>query len=404
MKNNKFSYDSLLIYLLFLYPVISIITVFTSANPFLAELSISQYAAIILVLTYFLIFRKKLFLRSLLMPFLILYGINILSSSNPWVSIRDIMPINLVINLSILWYSGSFKAVKINEKIKAIIFAITLVGFYVFIIGIDLIKDLYVGSYHAGMFELPHTAAYYLFIIFIYTAVIDKRFNLFYFLSLLGIVLSGVRTAIIALLIFLIIDLFSRFDFSKKENVKYILKFVLVMSLITVFIVLIQPPIIDNVSSRMQELTQFDDLDEYGSGRIGISKFIFSDFEKRNVWQMLTGKPVIEEYTAAEAYFGVTLWAHNDFLMILYVLGAVGLLIYLYYCLLNPILYIFKNNSLRKNRTTFYQSIGLILSVIVLAAGNGFYYYFMAHILLYVIFLINNTPIKSDKIFNRDAI
>lgn len=388
---NDFSYDSLLVYLLFLYPIISVITAFTINIPLFAELSINQYSGVVLLLSYYLIFKKRLFSNSLLIPFLILYGINIASSSSPWVSIRDIMPINLVINLSILFFSGKFKIARIDNKVKNIIFTITLAGFYVFILGIDRMKDQYVGSYHAGIFGLPHTAAYYLLIIFIYTAIIDRKFNIFYFLSFLGILLSGVRTVIITAIVFLALISIPRLDIRRKENVNYLLKFIPVIFLL-IILILIKPGMFESTTTRMQELAQFDNLEEYGSGRLSISKFILSDFNERDVLEMFTGKPVIEEYAAAEAYFGVPLWAHNDFFMILYVLGFIGLAIYAYYIIIKPLRYVLKEKeeSPNPNTTVFLYKISMVVIIALLAIGNGFYVYLMSHVLLYFIILTDN--------------
>lgn len=392
VKVKKIDYESLLIYLMLFYPVIAIITTFTQKTTALSEISITQYAGVILVISYYLILKKKLFLQSLLTPFILLYAINIITSSEPWISIRDIMPINLVINLSILFFSGKFKLIKLNNILKKIIFTITLIGFYVFLIGIDIINEQYIGSYHAGLFGFPHRAAYYLLVIFIYTSTIDKKVNIFYILSLIGVLLTGVRTATIAMIIFLIFDIYSKIKYSEKENKKQLIKIGTIIIATILVSIIIKPIIFESIIGRFQELGDFNNIEDYGSGRISISEFILADIFRRNTANLFLGKPVIEEYMASEQYFGTPLWAHNDFLMILYVLGILGFLIYINYIIYRPMKYILAKK--RKN-TTLIHSAAILTCIIVMAILNGFYSYFMAHILIYLIMFLNTRITKE---------
>jgi hypothetical protein len=167
------------------------------------------------------------------------------------------------------------------------------------------------------------------------------------------------------------------------------MKFISIILLLSLFIVIVKPPVLYNVSSRLNDLTNLNDLDNYGSGRIEIAKFLFLDIFQRNALHLFIGKPVIDEYEATESHFGLTLWAHNDFLMILYTLGLIGLFIYLFYMLIKPIKYLLKKKALNKNSNTFILGLGLIAAMLVIAVSNGFYYYFMTHSFFYILYLMN---------------
>jgi hypothetical protein len=398
LNNKKWNYDSLLIYMLFFYPVVAIITSVTTTIYSITSITVTHYAFVVLIYSYYLIFKKKLFFRSLLILFLILYSVNIILSANPWVSVRDLMPVNLLINLIILFYSGKMSIMRLNTTFRNIIFSVTLAGFYIFILGVDIMADAYIGNYHAGLYELPHRAAAYLFVIFIYSAMMDKKINIFYVLALAGIFLTGVRTIILALFIFIIIDLISRFVLLNKRNLNYVLKFMAVFFILSLVVVLARPAGVENVFERLGELTDTDDISRYGSGRVEITRFLLSDISQRSTFDFLFGRPVIEQYESAERHFGLPLWAHNDFLMVLYVLGLLGLIIYVYYVIFKPFNYLIKQRFVHKNISIFVSGIGLLISILFIAVANGFYYYVMLHVLFYILYVHGLNVEKARKV------
>lgn len=394
--------EKLLIYLVFFTPVIQIILFFTQNIFLIKEFTILHYGGIILISTYVVIFRKKLF-SPLLFIFLGLYTINIFFSSNYWISFRDIMPINIVINLSLIFFSGKFSLVHINTTFKKFVFIIILLGFFSFVFGLETMSSIYTGNYHAGLFGKPHTAAYSLLTILIYTILVDKSFNLFAIFSILGVLVSGVRTVIIALIIFLISYILIESVVMGKIKSKQVRHIFISIILLSIFLSLFGSPIVGRIQSRFLDLAPAGDFSSYGSGRGGIALSIFGEFKTRTIFQVLFGKPLESVYSTTQSQMGVSLWAHNDFLMVLAVLGCIGFLIYLYFLFIYPSIYLVK---VRENkqiaRKKHYNLYVVLIVILILALGNGFYYYYSAYLLLYVISLVANdqADLRKKKVFD----
>ena len=380
--NLKLNMDKLLVYLVFLIPVYHLILIFLHrTSTIFSELSLTQYMFVILIVSYYLIFKNKLF-KLPLIGFLILYFLNILLADNSWTSIVYILPINVVINLSILFYSNKIKMIEINSKLKNLIFFIILISFYSFLIGIEFISPHYEGLYHSGIFSLPHEIAYYLLIIFVYTNLIDKKINIFYILSFLGIILTGVRTVIVSLIFFMILNMILHFNILNKKNFKIFINYVAIALLSVTTFHFVKIEIVNKIILRCLNLFDFTNIATYGSGRGSIFQVLLSDIKDRDVFELLFGKPLEQVYIILEHKLGSAMWAHNDFIMILFVLGIVGVLIYVYYLFINPISYLKKNSKGAK------EGLLVLSCIFLLAVGNGFYLYYMGNILLYILALV----------------
>jgi hypothetical protein len=272
--------------------------------------------------------------------------------------------------------------------------------FYTFLLGFEkLNKEIYVGKYHSGLFTSPHTASYYLLFIFIYVLFIEKKINAYYYVSLIGIFLSGVRTTIIIAGIVVFLHLITEYNFNIKKNRKICLNTFFAFLIIILVMSVIKLPENVEVISRLSNLAKPDDLSSYGGGRIEIAKVILGDVRDRHIFNLLFGKPIQEVYKITNNYFGESLWAHNDLTMILFVLGIAGLLIYFFYLFILPVAYLY--NKCFKSKICFHRGMIILLTIFLLAIFNGFYTYYGCWYLIYLIAFIPYSDDAKGGLDNR---
>lgn len=385
-KNNEFNIENLLVYLIYLIPIVDIIGIYINKFNAIPIISITKYLILLILISLFIIIKRKLFFKSLLLPFYVLMLLNVFFAHSFVISLKQFIPLMVMINLAVLFFSGEFPSIKMNKKFINVVFFVILAGFYLFIVGVENMqfKDIYTGFYHAGIFDLPHKAAYYLLIIVLYKVVIDKKYDFFFWLSFIGVVLSGARSAIIAMVVFLLFDLVFSFN---KLNIKTLKKWITFGSGFVIFIFLLSIvtiPFIDNLTARLITLSDFSSGDEYGSGRVGIASILLNEIFSRNIINLMIGEPVERVFNITESEFGTAVWAHNDFIMLLFVLGILGLLIFSYYLFVRPIIF------LRKKGLKISLAICVLSCVFILAATNGFYLYYMGNMFFYIIIHVTN--------------
>ena len=233
----------------------------------------------------------------------------------------------------------------------------------------------------AGLWELPHDLAYYLFALII----LQKNIRIVPFiLMLLIIIATGVRSVFIALLFYFVYD-----NLIIKLVTKSYRK--IAIFLICIISILVIPTtrgfVISQVNFHLSPLFQQNIEDNnYGKGRVLYAYYDLQKIEEFNFIEFLIGKSATQLYADYKELLGIESWPHDDFLTVPYIYGIIGLLFYIYYLIIYPLRNIpLKNNS---------KVISIIISIIILAITNGFYTYHAMYLFIFAI-VINKHENKN---------
>lgn len=230
-------------------------------------------------------------------------------------------------------------------------------------------------NYFKGFSRTQHTFSYLaisLAILCIYIFLNRKKnIYLLYSIVLCGmVILSGARSSLIFL--FIIGLGYIYIDRLKLIKLRYI-----IVIIVTLGIIFSNSQIIDK-TLREKSISNYN-------GRIDISRTILNEYRNLNTFEKTLGVGGDKVYLVTQRYLNNSIWAHNDFIQILYGFGLVGLVILL-------IVYL----KLFKLLKQWGKDIAIILtfSILILANINGVFNYkeFTLFIPYYIIFI---TSIKE---------
>ncbi len=274
----------------------------------------------------------------------------------------------------------------------AIIIAINIIEAYMF-----LSKKGFVfmynwgGTFFVGTSKMPHTLAYLMIITIVLTfiASIIKNKRVILLLSILPfllIFLSGARiTLLMALpLAIIFIDLF--FSTKKTSTIVKIIKALLIFS---IFIFIFKDQILS--SSLFDKITKRKDSGNDSAGRYELWEFLITKYKSTpSKWLFGFGDDKVYYYSKFINSINLNIWAHNDFIQVLFGKGILGILCYLY-ALKKYIMCLLKNNK-------SYYSILFIFIFFSAAIFNGFYNYREIMLGIPFIFLLNILLSKKGEI------
>jgi hypothetical protein len=280
------------------------------------------------------------------------------------------------------------------------------ISFLVTFMGINKCPTSYLeDGYRSGLYDLPHAAAYYL--IFTYIYINYKRIqykSVLLLFNLFLIVVTSVRSALLGILCFIIIDfickmkirnLFTGISFNKKGVMLAITSTCFSLTLLLNIFAFNYELIISQMNASIDRFALLGEFDEksYGSGRSIFQKAILDDWNTFDLSNKLIGKDMTSLINVTFNAVGVEIWAHNDMLNIMYVQGLLGLGFYIFVLFVKPWLLI----TLKE-----YFSIALLLLILIFS--NGLYTYLSAPIIiLFWSYIIHKENLNSHgkKIVNN---
>ena len=217
-----------------------------------------------------------------------------------------------------------------------------------------------------GLYNSPHTCGYSLFFMIIViewiNVVTKKEDNILFYLPIFLSLFTGARTpALISIFAFCI------FKFGKKP--KYLLKGKLTLKSFVVFnmllsaIVLLYRPILNFIleSPIIEKFIKTSSSGNLTSGRnIFWADLIARFSEDFTVSQKLFGTGIYNTMILNQKDFGMSIWAHSDFIDILISYGVIVLVVYVL-SYLGFFLKIFKNTD-RKFMVAAFAGLFMLLS------------------------------------------
>ncbi len=244
-------------------------------------------------------------------------------------------------------------------------------------------KDIleYLRTYRNGLFRLPHIAAYFfgfLLLWFCFRYAVTKQPWLLVLSGLLLFImlLTNVRTVLVALVISLLIFVFFKKKLSFKIGILALVALVFIFrnQLYAVF----QDTFLSSYFSMLITLTEnFSRLSRlilWKSWYHEISNFGFLDF--------LTGKSFYSSLKANSRNLFFSEWFHNDFMSIVYAYGVFGLTAFIWFFIR---IYCDHSWKIRSNPFVFIFYASMVLTSFL----NG-YYYFHPVFLLFIFILMSN--------------
>lgn len=215
-----------------------------------------------------------------------------------------------------------------------------------------------------GSFSVQHMLAYVLLVIYCGSSIYDKENQSFFFIIIKGlifimIVLTGVRSAALALCLLVVYDYLSMKNKSRKKTI-------LVIGAVVLTIVATQTDILTN-NSLVSKTTAAIDNGSITNGRECYRKVqLYAFVHKSNVVQKLFGVsiPGVTEYM--HQALRVHIQAHNDYVNTLVGYGIIGF-----------VLFIVNQINLSKVCSSFWSKLFLEVFIFLLAYYNGFALYIM---------------------------
>jgi hypothetical protein len=242
-------------------------------------------------------------------------------------------------------------------------------------------------EFRAGLFRIPHVAAYFLgALMFFYFALFrqNKSRLLLLFVIALGLLMlwTGVRTFLIAL--FLSLALYFVF----RKSIWYLVLFMAIMFVVVV----LRYEIFSLAKETFLEpfallvLRMVDEPEQIS--RVVLIKSWWIEIREFGVMEWLTGKTLYQSKMANLANLFSPVWYHNDFLSVLYAYGAPVLVLYIVFFIK---MYRFMLQSPVKSPLIYLFYITLVMAAFI----NGLYYYFPV-ILLYIFILMTQNLNKTE--------
>jgi len=222
----------------------------------------------------------------------------------------------------------------------------------------------------SGLWELPHTFAYLVLGMMLLNPKDNVILNVFLYIN---IMLTGVRSAMIAGAIYFVYSLFYSLINIKRVRTQLMVFGTLIVAGLS----------FGHFTGLLAQLFEFhitpllkEDLSDplYGKGRIVFNLLAVQDIKHFAVSDLMIGKSATQLYDLFIDYLGIKSWPHNDFITVLYVFGVVGLALYCYALFYLP---------WRNVRFSIATKIPVIsLMIFILALTNGFYTYYAIYIIL----------------------
>ena len=180
------------------------------------------------------------------------------------------------------------------------------------------------------------------------------------------------------------IDLF--FSTKKTSTIVKIIKALLIFS---IFIFIFKDQILS--SSLFDKITKRKDSGNDSAGRYELWEFLITKYKSTpSKWLFGFGDDKVYYYSKFINSINLNIWAHNDFIQVLFGKGILGILCYLY-ALKKYIMCLLKNNK-------SYYSILFIFIFFSAAIFNGFYNYREIMLGIPFIFLLNILLSKKGEI------
>jgi hypothetical protein len=187
--------------------------------------------------------------------------------------------------------------------------------------------------------------------------LVHKRFKkVFLIIITVGIILSFKRGAILGIFLILLMYFFNEM---KKSNNQFLGIFYL-----TMFSGIIYFFLISNLDVLFSRVSDFQDIDSFGSGRGKMFRLIINDmlFENFNILNFFFGNGFMSTKDFFGEEIGYRIMAHSDFFEFFYDFGILGLIIFLICIRKIYKLYVFFK------KTEYNLALKSILLIIVLSA------------------------------------
>lgn len=244
-------------------------------------------------------------------------------------------------------------------------------------------KDIleYFRTYRNGLFRLPHIAAYFfgfllLWFCFRYTITKQPWLLVLSGILLLMMLLTNVRTVMVALVISLLIYV------SFKKKLLFKIGILAVVALVFIFrnqlYAVFQDTFLSSYFSMLitftENFSRFSRVLLWKSWLHELSNFGFLDF--------MTGKSFYSSVKANSRNLFFAEWFHNDFMSIFYAYGVFGLTAFIWFFIR---IYCDHSWKIRSNPFVFIFYTSMVLTSFL----NG-YYYFHPVFLLFIFILMSN--------------
>jgi hypothetical protein len=242
-------------------------------------------------------------------------------------------------------------------------------------------------EFRAGLFRIPHVAAYFLgALLFFYFALFRQNKNrlLLLFVAVLGFLMlyTGVRTFFIALFLSLALFLIVR------KSIWYLVVFMAMLFLVVMLryeiFLLAKDTFLEPFALLI--LRMVDEPEQIS--RVVLIQSWWLEIREFGTMQWLTGKTLYESKMANLANLFSPVWYHNDFLSVLYAYGAPALVLYI-------VLFIKMYRFMLQSPGNSSLIILFYLTLVMAAFINGLYYYFPV-ILLYIFILMTQNLNKTE--------
>jgi hypothetical protein len=196
--------------------------------------------------------------------------------------------------------------------------------------------------------------------------------------------LTGVRSAILASMVYLLITYLSKLE--RKAFFRSIttiaLVFIVLMSLI-----IFEIPFFKNIFNYQFDTLLTGKYEEAGKGRIMFAKDTLDKIRTFDVTSLFFGDSASSLYKYFFKMYNVKSWPHNDYITVFYLYGAIGFVGYVYYMLFKPMTLSFRSSN--------WKLMAIILALVVLAYTNGYYTYSTGNIMALVIISIYNETLST---------
>jgi hypothetical protein len=384
--------------ILFLAPFVElvsgILTLFGIQSGFL----LNYFILIVTIISIgtILVEKKRITDLYLLAFFWALCLLKVYMAIDKYVEVRELLRVVLLINNSYICFN------LINKELveeKYIVFSLIgcVISFVLGLFGIRAnVNEVYLTQYNGGLFVIPHIAGYYLLFYFLWLQHRYQNNQLLKIFIVGMIFLTGVRSVIVALTIYLavswIVNVLKKKRIKKKTMlfvaIGLLFGFVIVL-LFSTLIIKATGGLVQNILVRLNELLVFNDS-MYGSGRALLTKIIINKLADADGIKLFFGTTNEELFDLTSSYFGTRIWAHNDFLNLLFTTGVFGTLIYLYFLYIKPAVL-----SLRQKNMNSVMPIVLLTAI--LAITNGLYTYSASWIIVYLVNIIVKEKVRNSK-------
>lgn len=215
----------------------------------------------------------------------------------------------------------------------------------------------------SGLWDLPHSYAY--FILAVMALQRKENLPLTLFLAL-NVFATGVRSAMIATLVYL-----AHIIFLRVPNPRQLFKRIAVLGVVGLVALGLT-----GLGGFLEEQYEFhivplleEDISDphYGKGRFIYNFIALNDMRTFSTAELYVGRSASALYSAFEEAIGIVYWPHNDYVTVLYIYGVLGLLMYLYIMHALPLMLV---------RFSVRSKIFVItLVVFILSVTNGYYTY-----------------------------